>query len=282
MCILQSIVTACFAQAAICGWLAPFSIFLRLVTNTALVLHALRITRAPPPMSVDGAVRAAAQHFFQVAKAGFCTTTKWRGDCYIDGSHGVLPLDIDGNSPRGAQRLENSTWDEFAGACLLACEQCPRCRYVSMSLSQRDCSWAYACDLEQLKTLAWFTADTFRTARHVPLPSPPPPPPSPPSPPPLPALAPLPRAAMALGRKTLLTPAQLERGMSLGESSRFQRKLRLGRPVTLAAIGASNTVRGGCQEWQGGKCAQPRYTERDADGSPHGWLLQTLEALNRT
>ena len=48
---------------------------------------------------------------------------------------------------------------------------------------------------------------------------------------------------MALGRKSLLTPAQLERGMVLGEASRLQRKLRLGRPVTLAAIGASNTVR---------------------------------------
>ena len=225
-------------------------------------------------MSVDGAVRASAQHFFQVAKAGFCTTTTLRGDCYIDGSHGVLPLGL--GAPRGA------TWDEFAGECLLACQQCPRCRYVSMSLSLRDCSWAYACDLEQLKTMAGFTADTFRTAKHVPLPSPPPPPPSPPSPPPLPVLAPLPRAVMALGRKTLLSPAQLERGMFLGESSRLQRKLRLGQPVTLAAIGASNTVRGGCQEWQGGKCAQPRYTERDADGSPHGWLLQTLEALNRT
>ena len=41
-------------------------------------------------------------------------------------------------------------------------------------------------------------------------------------------------------------------------------------------------MRGGCQEWQGGKCTQPPYTDRDADGSPHGWLLQTLEALNRT
>ena len=142
----------------------------------------------------------------------------------------------------GAKRL--ATWPEFAGACLLACQQCPRCRYISMSLSERDCSWAYACDLEQLKTMAWFPSpDTFRTALHVPLPLPPPPPPLPPSPPPLPALAPLPRAAVALGRKSLLTPAQLQRGMVLGEASRLQRKLRLGRPVTLAAIGASNTVR---------------------------------------
>ena len=201
-----------------------------------LTLLGLSLASPHARMSHHGAVRAAAQHFLDVEKAGFCNATQGRGDCYIDGSHGVLQL------RPGAKRL--ATWREFAGACLLACQQCPRCRYISMSLSERDCSWAYACDLEQLKTMAWFPSpDSFRTALHVPLPLPPPPPPLPPSPPPLPALAPLPRAAVALGRKSLLTPAQLERGMVLGEASRLQRKLRLGRPVTLAAIGASNTVR---------------------------------------
>ena len=109
-----------------------------------------------------------------------------------------------------------------------------------------------------------------------------PPPPPPPPPPPLPRMAPLPRTAAAFGRSVLLSPDQLERSLHLGEMSRLQRKLRTGQPITLAAIGASNTVRGGCEQWQGGKCATAQYTGRDADGSPHGWLVQTLGALNRT
>ena len=77
-----------------------------------LTLLGLSLASPHARMSHHGAVRAAAQHFLDVAKAGFCNATQGRGDCYIDGSHGVLQM------KKGAKRL--ATWREFAGACLLA------------------------------------------------------------------------------------------------------------------------------------------------------------------
>ena len=91
--------------------------------------------------------------------------------------------------------------------------------------------------------------------------------------------------ARAFHRQPLVSRAQLERATSiLGNTARLRRKLRSGRPVTLAAIGASNVVRGGCQEWQGSsKCTHPKYTNRSSDDGTHkGWLLQAFDALNAT
>ena len=51
----------------------------------------------------------------------------------------------------------------------------------------------------------------------------------------------------------------------LGNVERLRRKLQNREPVTIAAIGSSNVVRGGCQEWQNLKCSHPKYTNRSAD-----------------
>ena len=64
----------------------------------------------------------------------------------------------------------------------------------------------------------------------------------------------------------------------MGGAQRLRRKLRLGQPVLIAAIGASNTVRGGCEARQGGKCAGSRYTNHSAGRV--GWLLEAFIALN--
>ena len=63
----------------------------------------------------------------------------------------------------------------------------------------------------------------------------------------------------------------------MGGAQRLRRKLRLGQPVLIAAIGASNTVRGGCEARQGGKCASSRYTNHSAGRV--GWLLEAFLAL---
>ena len=92
----------------------------------------------------------------------------------------------------------------------------------------------------------------------------------------------------AFNRTLELDLATLERAVPIfGRVDRLQRKLQHGRePITIAAIGSSNVVRGGCEAWhnrsQGWKCAHPNYSSRSADGSAKGWLLQAFEAINRT
>ena len=83
----------------------------------------------------------------------------------------------------------------------------------------------------------------------------------------------------AFGRRTRLTADQLERGLvAVGGTGRLRRRLRRGEPVTLAAIGASNTVRGGCEPWQvEERCSAPKYS-----AGRRGWLLQAFDALNRS
>ena len=90
----------------------------------------------------------------------------------------------------------------------------------------------------------------------------------------------------AFNRDPLVPRILLDRGSDLGDTSRLQRKLLAGQPVTLAALGSSNVVRGGCQLWQDParlKCGHPKHTNRSADdGTAQGWLLQGFEALNAT
>ena len=93
--------------------------------------------------------------------------------------------------------------------------------------------------------------------------------------------------AHAFHRPAPLLPRQMrDRGTGmLGDVDRLRHKLNNHEPVTMVALGASNTVRGGCQQWQQkharSKCAQPKYTNRSADGTPRGWLLQAFEAMER-
>ena len=63
-----------------------------------------------------------------------------------------------------------------------------------------------------------------------------------------------------------------------GDTTRLKAALRRREGVVVTAIGASNTVRGGCHVWQQSKCSHDtRYTKGNA-----GWLLQVFDHLNRT
>ena len=42
--------------------------------------------------------------------------------------------------------------DELAARCQQLCLACERCRFISFSLEQRDCSWYHECDTERLRT----------------------------------------------------------------------------------------------------------------------------------
>ena len=43
-------------------------------------------------------------------------------------------------------------WDEALDYCRTRCQGCPRCRFVSISLRNRECSWFQDCDTLRLET----------------------------------------------------------------------------------------------------------------------------------
>lgn len=94
----------------------------------------------------------------------------------------------------------------------------------------------------------------------------------------------------AFHRLPLMDPMSLRASTPIiGNVERLRRKLVDGDAVTIAAIGSSNVVRGGCpalpRPWRMGdpKCAYPKYTNRSTDdGTPKGWLLQAFEAMQHT
>ena len=69
------------------------------------------------------------------AKDGYCAFTDFNeGDC-DNGASGSFEM---------GSRLPD------ARHCHAACLSCPRCRYVSMSLEQKECSWFHSCKLNKL------------------------------------------------------------------------------------------------------------------------------------
>lgn len=46
---------------------------------------------------------------------------------------------------------QSANWTTASRACLALCRGCENCRYVSVSPSQRDCSWFARCDLQALR-----------------------------------------------------------------------------------------------------------------------------------
>ena len=91
------------------------------------------------------------------------------------------------------------------------------------------------------------------------------------------------RARAFPGRASLLDARSLRASAPvIGDVERLRRALISNKPVTVAAIGASNTVRGGCEAWQEAKCSHAKYTNRSLDdGTPKGWLLQSFEGMKR-
>ena len=73
-------------------------------------------------------------------RSGFCKRTAFTG-CGAGAASGAWQLSRD--SVR--------TWNAAAYLCVSRCLTCPRCRFVSLSLRERDCSWFHDCSLSQLK-----------------------------------------------------------------------------------------------------------------------------------
>ena len=91
--------------------------------------------------------------------------------------------------------------------------------------------------------------------------------------------------SVALGREPILFPHHLERSLSkLGDVDRLRHKLQAGQPIQMAAIGASNCVRGGCHPLQqkNTPCADAHLVRMKSDGTRFGWLVQAFDAFNRT
>ena len=91
-----------------------------------------------------------AETWLSRAKVGYCGETRERGDC-VAGDKGTLDL---------SATIFSAGWSKSAAACLVKCKACARCRFVSVSLLQRDCSWYATCQMEALAQ----QVSGFRTA----------------------------------------------------------------------------------------------------------------------
>ena len=81
----------------------------------------------------------AAKGWLRRTHNGACGQTReGRGDCAA-GAKGAFYLNA--SSFVGG-------WLTAAHACVAACQQCDRCRFVSLSLRWSDCSWFHACKID--------------------------------------------------------------------------------------------------------------------------------------
>ena len=84
--------------------------------------------------------REAAHMWMTHARSGHCGATNEgdEGDCAL-GQRGSWPLD-----------LSSTTWVSAVQECLARCGACQRCKFVSLSLHLRDCSWYQSCELNNV------------------------------------------------------------------------------------------------------------------------------------
>ena len=118
----------------------------RAVHNSHLLVIQRRRGPPPAPSGQAGVVprgrpplRARAARGGDNASAplvGTCAVTTVGGDC--------------GSGERGAWHMPHGS----LSACARRCDECARCRFVSFSRTNADCSWFSECDLDALTTLA--------------------------------------------------------------------------------------------------------------------------------
>ena len=93
---------------------------------------------------------AAGAAFLDRSVHGHCGITgSSEGDCEIglNGAFGLKAADVQGG------------WKGAAAACVARCQGCARCRFVTVSLQYKDCSWYHACDLPSIKPEKLFTPE---------------------------------------------------------------------------------------------------------------------------
>ena len=119
-------------------------------------------TATPGSLSRLGAVRASHMLTSETAeeararqppRVGTCEQTDLGGDC----QSGTL----------GAWELRVASRRDGLAACRARCHACARCRYVSFSHENADCSWFADCDLDALMTLPELPKANGRSYRTI-------------------------------------------------------------------------------------------------------------------
>ena len=91
-------------------------------------------------MSSASATSSITSLWLSSARDGYCAATDGPGDCDF-GTQGSWPL----------PGLQVGLWEWRTASewCLAKCTSCRRCKFVTLSLRDLDCSWYHACDLER-------------------------------------------------------------------------------------------------------------------------------------
>ena len=102
------------------------------------------VSRAGIQMSTsprDQHPRSATQQWLQHARPGYCRFTEATNSC--EGDSGSFSLDA----------CAASTWKLAVSTCIRHCRSCARCTSISVSRSERDCSWfSSVVDCTKLRT----------------------------------------------------------------------------------------------------------------------------------
>ena len=80
---------------------------------------------------------------------GHCgvTSSDYPNDCEAGGSGSFLLGSVFPSTPWATTSIQR-----LAHVCQSLCEACARCRFISLSMRFRDCSWYFACDLQNTIT----------------------------------------------------------------------------------------------------------------------------------
>lgn len=94
--------------------------------------------------SLNDSRSSSASEWIADARPGFCAATSSAGTefCDLNAAQGSW----------GVSASAASTLNRTVEICLQKCAQCPRCNYITVNPSIRDCSWYHSCDLQRLKT----------------------------------------------------------------------------------------------------------------------------------
>ncbi len=108
---------------------------------------------AAPPLS------HARRHARMWGQPGFCGVTN-----SLEGVQ-CLPTEVQGSWRMGV--LDAGAARSMLGECIGKCLSCERCRFVSLSRKDRDCSWYAGCDSLQRSVKHYNLAHRTYTVRHA-------------------------------------------------------------------------------------------------------------------
>ena len=137
------------------------------LTHLAMLLTLFEVVTAshggqseqPPQQAyTDGEWVYPAQRWLETSTPGFCGLTS-------EGVTGACTHGSKGSWGLSAHAAKDKL--TAAAVCLRRCSRCARCRYITLNIDIRDCSWYYSCPKPDTRWPEYFSGPRFPAIRHV-------------------------------------------------------------------------------------------------------------------